>query len=169
MTESLARPEFVGDVISQHSFGEALSATARMIAGCDTKWPDFLLPTAQVQLLDNLLSVSLHLRRVCEASSKKMKTQIINEDFKLNRDFSDFETDLWTAVNRIVHHHKLSPQILSQRDFYQTDNKTMASHLIADVEVESDRGVSRINVAGFAVACTNELGAQSVTPRKVFH
>jgi len=98
-----------------------------------------------------------------------MLSKIDDLDLGIPRDFSDFEVDLWTAVNRIVHHHKIDPVIFAQTDFYRAENKTVAGHLLADLKVTSDRGVSKINVAGFAIACVNELGVQSVTPRRIIH
>lgn len=162
------RPSFQGDVLSQHSFGEALGAAARLFSSSDTKWPDFLVPTAQEQLVDDLIRLSLHLRRVVETSSKKVTTKISPILMGLARDDTTFETDLWVAINRVVHHHRLTPKLFTQGDFYRAGNVPMAGHLIADIEVESDRGSSLVNIAGFAVACVNELGAQSVTPRRVF-
>ena len=98
-----------------------------------------------------------------------MTSKIINMDLGVQRSFSDFELDLWTAVNRIVHHHKLEPIVFTQGDFYRAENKPMPGHILADVEITSDRGTSKINIAGFAIACVNELGVQSVTPRRIIH
>lgn len=162
-------PQFDGDSLSQHSFGEALHAAGRLLAASDTKWPDFLIPVGQEQLVDDLLRVCLHLRRVSEASSKKISRKIENMPLGIQRDFSKFESDLWTAINRIVHHHRLKPVIFTQHDFYRSGNLPLAGHLIADVEVESDRGSSMINIAGFTIACVNELGEQSVSPTRIFH
>lgn len=162
-------PIFVGDVVAQHSYGQAMQASGRLFAFCDTKWPDFLLGMARGQLIDDLISLSLHLRRVVEGSSKKMTTKIVNMDLGFKRDFSGFEVDLWAAVNRIVHHHRLEAVVLTQGDFYRADDRPVAGHLFADIEVFSDRGTRKINLAGFAVACVNELGVQSVTPRRIFH
>jgi hypothetical protein len=75
----------------------------------------------------------------------------------------------WNAINRIVHHHMLTPIIFAQPDFYRSGNSTMPGYLIADVKVKSDLGISFINVAGFAVAATNELGELALKPQKVFH
>jgi len=146
-----------------------MHAAARLFSASDTKWPDFLVGVAKEQLIDDLIMLALHLRRVVEVSSKKMTSKISNMDLGVPRDFSAFEVDLWTAVNRIVHHHKLEPIAITQPDFYRADNKPVAGHLLADIEVTSDRGTSRINLAGFAIACVNELGVQSVTPKRIMH
>jgi len=159
---------FSGDILSQHSFGEAMRAASRLFAACDTKWPDFLLPTAQRQLVDDLLRLCLHLRRVSEASSKKIDRQIKGHSLGMTRDFSKHQGDLWTAINRVVHHHSLEPVLFTDANFFASGNEVMAGHLIADVEVTSDRGTCLINIAGLAIACTNELGKQSLTPKKVF-
>ena len=143
---------FNGDMLSQHSFSEAMHAASRLFAACDTKWRDFLLPTAQQQLVDDLLRLCLHLRRVSEASTKRINRQIGNRDMGVARSFDDHEANLWTAINRVVHHHNLEPITIIQEDFYRSRNKVMAGHLIADVKVTSDRGSSLINVAGLAIA-----------------
>jgi hypothetical protein len=155
--------------LRQHSYAEAMEAVSRLFSSCDTKWPDFLLNTGINHLIDDLLQSSLHLRRMSEFSNKKIVRKIQPMDFGVKRDFSKFENDFWSAINRIIHHRKLEPIIFTQDDFYNSENKPMPGRLLADVKVESDRGISFINVAGFAVAATNELGELSVKPQKVFH
>jgi hypothetical protein len=157
------------EIVSEHSYARAMEAAARLFSMSETKWPDFYLPLAKNLLVDELLTVALHLRRISEVSSGKMVAKIQNMSLNVPRDFTHFETDLWTAINRIVHHHSLNPQVITDYSFYRSDNEPMAGHLIADISVMSDRGESRINIAGFAIAVTNELGRLSRTPKKVFH
>jgi len=102
-------------------------------------------------------------------SNKKIVRKIEPRDLGVPRNFSDFESDLWNAVNRIIHHHTLTPVTFAQPDFYHAGNGAMPGYLIADVRVKSDRGVSIVNVAGFAIAATNELGELALKPQKVFH
>ena len=104
-----------------------------------------------------------------EFSNKKIVRKIEPRDLGVPRSFSDFESDLWNAVNRIIHHHTLTPVTFAQPDFYRAGNAVMPGYLIADVRVKSDRGVSLVNVAGFAIAATNELGEFALKPQKVFH
>jgi hypothetical protein len=157
------------EILNEHSYVQAMESAARLFAMSDTKWPDFYLPLAKNLLVDELLTVSLHLRRISEVSTGKMQAKIHNMSLNQPRDFAHFETDLWTAINRIVHHYSLTPFIITDSNFYRSDNEPMAGHLIADISVMSDRGESWINIAGFAIAVTNELGRLSRTPKKVFH
>ena len=157
------------DALRQHSYAEAMDAASRLFACCDTKWPDFYLQTGVNHLIDDLLRTSLHLRRLSEFKKKKIDRKIVPKDFGIKRDFASFESDFWTALNRIIHHKKLEPIIFTQSDFYSAGTSSMPGHLIADVRIESDRGISMVNVAGFAIAATNELGELSTIPQKVLH
>ena len=157
------------EALRQHSYAEAMDAASRLFACCDTKWPDFYLQTGINHLIDDLLRTSLHLRRLSEFKHKKIDRKIVPRDFGIKRDFSTYENDFWVALNRVIHHKKLEPVIFSQGDFYSAGSSSMPGHLIADVRIESDRGISMVNVAGFAVAATNELGELSTVPQKVLH
>ena len=152
------------EALRQHSYIEAMDAVSRLFASCDTKWPDFYLQTAINHLIDDLLRASLHLRRLSEFKKKKINRKIVPKDFGIKRDFSTYENDFWIAINRVVHHKTLEPIIYSQADFYTSGALPMPGHLIADVRIESDRGTSTVNVAGFAIAATNELGELSTVP-----
>ncbi len=167
MSASIPLPE--SDALRQHSYGKAIHSTSRLFACCDTKWPEFYLETGTNHLIDDLLQCAIHLRRMSEFAKKKIVRRIEPRDLGVARDFSNFESDLWNAINRIVHHHRLTPIVFAQPDFYHSGNTTMPGYLIADVEVESDRGISFINIAGFAIAATNELGELALKPKKVFH
>ena len=155
------------EALRQHSYSAAMDATSRLFACCDTKWPQFYLQTGINNLIDDLLQSSLHLRRLGEFKNKKINRQIELNDFGISRSFDNFEPDFWTAMNRIIHHKKLEPIIFTQSDFYKRGAEPMAGYLIADVRIESDRGISMVNVAGFAAAATNELGEMSTIPQKV--
>ena len=72
-------------VFSQHSFHEGMHACARLFAACDTKWFDMMLPVAVQQLLDDALMVSIHLRRLSEATGKKIRQTIDNRDLGIPR------------------------------------------------------------------------------------
>jgi hypothetical protein len=157
------------EALQQHSYIEAMASSSRLFACCDTKWPDIYIQTGINHLIDDLLNTSLHLRRLSEFKQKKIDRKITPKDFGVTRSFKDFESDFWTALNRIIHHKKLEPVVYSQHDFYASGKDAMAGHLIADVIVESDRGVSKINVAGFAIAATNELGELSKNSQKALH
>ena len=148
------------DAFAQHSAHEAMHACARLFAASDTKWFDLILPTAIQQLLDDCLLLSLHLRRLSEFSGKKIRREIVNMALGIERDFSAHETNLWRCINRLIHHTRLEPVIFTQDDFYKSGSLPMSGHLVADLRVESDQGWSTINLAGFAIACSNELGEQ---------
>ena len=152
-------------VFSQHSFHEAMHACARMFAASDTKWFDLLVPVAVQQLMDDTLLLSLHLRRVSEFTGKRVRRTVDNLPLGVARDFSQHETNLWRCINKVIHHRRLDPIVLSQRDFYRANEQPVAGHLISDIKVESDEGTSIINVAGFSVACANELGEQMLSEK----
>ena len=155
------------EALRQHSYAEAMDAASRLFACCDTKWPQFYLQTGINHLIDDLLRTSLHLRRLSEFKQKKIDRKIVPKDFGIDRKFDAFELDFWTAMNRVIHHKKLEPIVYSQPDYYSSGSSPMAGHVIADVRIESDRGISMVNVAGFAIAATNELGELSTVPQKV--
>jgi hypothetical protein len=157
------------EALRQYSYSAAMDATSRLFACCDTKWPQFYLQTGINHLIDDLLQTSLHLRRLSEFKHKKIDRKIVPRDFGVKRKFDGFESDFWTAMNRIIHHKKLDPIVFTQPDFYSSGPSPMPGHLVADVRIESDRGVSMVNVAGFAIAATNELGELSIVPQKVMH
>ncbi len=156
------------EAVRQHSYYEARGAASRLFACCDTKWPQFYLQTGTTHLIDDLLRVSLHLRRLSEFKNKKIDRKIVPKNFGIKRIFDNFEQDFWIALNRIIDHKKLEPIIYSQADYYTSGSSQMAGHLIADIKIESDRGISSINIAGFAIAATNQLGELSIFPKKVF-
>ncbi len=151
------------------SFHEAKDAVCRLFAACDTKWPDVLMPTAIQLLEDDVLTASLHLRRCSEISGKRVSRFIQPLDFGIQRDFSGYETNLWRAINAIVHHHTLEVLPFTQDDFYRADDRPMRGHIIADLKVVSDQGRRLINIAGFSVACVNEIGCQMSQAQKAIH
>jgi hypothetical protein len=157
------------EVFRLRSFYEAKDAICRLFAACDTKWPDVLVPTAIELIEQDILAASLHLRRCSEISTKRVSRTIEPIDFGIERDFSRYESNLWRAINAIVHHHRIEAKTITQDDFYTSDRGPMRGHVIADVKVESDQGTRLINVAGFAVACVNEIGAQMSSAKKAMH
>jgi hypothetical protein len=109
-------------------------------------------------------------KRLCESKNKKITRTIIPSDSGRERDFSNFENDFSVAIGRVIHHKKLEPIIFTftEPDFYSVGSSRIPGHLIADVRIQSDKGSSIVNVAGFAIAAANELGELSAIPQKVF-
>jgi hypothetical protein len=157
------------DVFRLRSFYEAKEAICRLFAACDTKWPDILMPTAIEMMENDILTASLHLRRCSEISAERVTREIESIDFGISRGFSEYERNLWRAINAVVHHHSIEVIIYTQDDFYRSDDALMRGHLIADAKVKSAQGTRLINVAGFAVACVNEIGAQMSHAKRAIH
>jgi hypothetical protein len=146
---------------AEHALTQSLEATARMFASCDTKWPEIMIGLAQNQLIDDAIGLALHLRRYSEISGEKIRAELVPLSLGIaGRNFNGHERDLWTSINRIVHHHAMKPHVLVDEAMFRADGAPMAGYLISDLEVTSDRGKSLINVAGLAVAAMNEIGGR---------
>ncbi|MCP3971880.1 MAG: hypothetical protein GY717_16470 [Rhodobacteraceae bacterium] len=142
------------------SHSRALTATNRLFAFSDTKWTDFLLPDALRQLDDEILACALNLRRVLEQKKGRDLSPIVPHFNKFSgRPSTDYDADLWRVLGRIVHHEVLEPTIIKDAEFFGTpESGLIPGFQITDILVTSDRGQSRVDIAGLAFASANELG-----------